>query len=247
MANIKYRSLGATREEIRLLTIIHPSPIETSDEAGRNNNASNDEEVRFALDHYPLQNWRSHEEHDHSCLGSGCFVALSYTWGNPDNLDQIVVDGYPVLVQANLKKALLALSRTVFVRQGCKVWADALCINQSNISERNREVKRMRNIYQNCWNVVIWLGDADDDSDAAIDFINGVSDTVSQESGVTREYFRNYLVTGRGVTIWQSLSNLICRPYFSRLWIIQEIVMGRFESPILCGEKTTTWERMYHA
>jgi hypothetical protein len=39
---------------------------------------------------------------------------------------------------------------------------------------------------------------------------------------------------------------LLSRPYFSRLWILQEIATGDDDSLILCGNKVTTWGAMYN-
>jgi hypothetical protein len=69
------------------------------------------------------------------------FVAISYTWGDKDDVDSISMDGYVHVVQRNLKNALLALRSTDLILSGCRVWADALCIDQSNAAEVNREIK----------------------------------------------------------------------------------------------------------
>jgi hypothetical protein len=242
---MEYRALDTIRGEIRLLTIIHPEVTDINNEVEYGCVPREAEETHCRIDHYPLQDWRSHEEHDDCCSALGCYVALSYTWGDPNDLDEMLVDGFAVPVQSNLKKALLALSRTDFLRSGYRVWADALCINQGDVKERNREIKRMRDIYQKCWNVVIWLGDADDDRDDAIDFLNAISDTLPKGSEAMREYFRKCLANSQGIIIWKSLSSLICRPYFPWLWIIQELAMRSMKTPIFCGEKVTTWEKMY--
>ena len=60
------------------------------------------------------------------------YEALSYRWG--DAIASILVDGHKVIVPNNLEKALLKIRlkdvETV-------VWADAICIDQSCVSERN--------------------------------------------------------------------------------------------------------------
>jgi len=40
-------------------------------------------------------------------------------------------------------------------------WTDAICINQSDIPERNVHVTHMKDIYSNCAGTVIWLGPPD--------------------------------------------------------------------------------------
>jgi hypothetical protein len=62
-----------------------------------------------------------------------------------------------------------------------KLWIDALCINQEDIAERNVQVQRMGNIYQTAKGVLIWLGEASDDCDVAIDALLYIS---SDKSGI---------------------------------------------------------------
>ncbi len=47
-------------------------------------------------------------------------------------------------------------------------WIDALCISQSDVTERSQQVSRMKEIYTQAQEVIIWLGSAADDSDIAI-------------------------------------------------------------------------------
>jgi hypothetical protein len=173
------------------------------------------------------------------------YIALSYMWGSEDDLDEIYIDDYIVPVRRNLQQALQALNSTDSVKAGCKIWVDALCIDQGSISERNREIKRMRHIYKNAINVVVWLGDAEDGSNAAMDFINNISQARLQGMDNVRLCLRETFAA-QGTTIWDDLSTLITRQYFSRLWIIQELAMGGGrETVILCGSRATTWDKLY--
>jgi hypothetical protein len=53
--------------------------------------------------------------------------------------------------------------------------ADAICINQNDVVERNHEMLRMLDIYQRAHLVRIWLGGAADDSDLAFDHLEGLA------------------------------------------------------------------------
>ena len=39
------------------------------------------------------------------------------------------------------------------------VWADAICINQQDLLEKNSQVAMMRSIYQTSEQVIVWLGE----------------------------------------------------------------------------------------
>jgi hypothetical protein len=51
------------------------------------------------------------------------------------------------------------------------VWADAICINQGNIEERNQQVQTMTRIYQQAIEVAIWLGPEADNSNMALELL----------------------------------------------------------------------------
>lgn len=47
------------------------------------------------------------------------------------------------------------------------VWADAICIDQTNKAERARQVTLMSEIYEQAQEVLVWLGN-DDHGDAQV-------------------------------------------------------------------------------
>ncbi|KAH9209984.1 heterokaryon incompatibility protein-domain-containing protein [Leptodontidium sp. 2 PMI_412] len=53
---------------------------------------------------------------------------------------------------------MLALQRPRSRSSSAIVWADAICINQQDIEERNLQVQAMASIYQKAAEVAIWLG-----------------------------------------------------------------------------------------
>lgn len=92
------------------------------------------------------------------------YNALSYTWGPPRNLEEIddsnaiiLLNGHLFEVQPNLYDALLELEATC---PETPIWIDALCINQSNQTERSAQVSVMNQIYGGAARVIVWLGKA---------------------------------------------------------------------------------------
>jgi len=43
-----------------------------------------------------------------------------------------------------------------------RLWADAICVNQTDFSERNQQVSLMSMIYQSATMVISWLGPSDE-------------------------------------------------------------------------------------
>ncbi|XDG07219.1 hypothetical protein ABKA04_006834 [Annulohypoxylon sp. FPYF3050] len=180
----------------------------------------------------------------------GDFVALSYVWGDQSIRKDIFVNDVRMSVTASLESALRELRNHARIQQGFYVWVDALCINQDDLDERGVQVGRMKEIYNTAWHVVIWLGPEADHSDLAMLALRYMS--VESERGdvleklykrvefyVVRLPFMQWkhehksLLIRKGVL--NALHHLLSRPYWRRLWIIQEVVLGSRNSPVLCG------------
>jgi hypothetical protein len=85
------------------------------------------------------------------------YVCLSYTWGQPGDECPIQLNGKLCHVRRNLYDFLqVARKRLTF----CALWIDALCINQTNVEERNHQVQQMGNIFAGAKMVVAWLGES---------------------------------------------------------------------------------------
>ncbi|KAH7196263.1 heterokaryon incompatibility [Fusarium oxysporum] len=72
------------------------------------------------------------------------FSALSYAWGDPLPRKRIICSGRAVEIGPSLHNALVNIRSRQYRRL---VWADALCINQNDITERASQVRLMGEIY----------------------------------------------------------------------------------------------------
>ena len=98
-----------------------------------------------------------HCELEHRALGSKpVYDALSYTWGEEQELKTIQVNDQPFVVRENLYNAL----RNFRHLRRCTLWVDAICINQADKQEREYQVSLMPYIYGRAHQVLVWLGDA---------------------------------------------------------------------------------------
>lgn len=94
--------------------------------------------------------------------GETRYEALSYAWGPPRFTEKLLIrvdrddpsDAH-MMITENLSEALLALCLDDKPRY---LWVDAICINQSNIEEKNHQVAQMGDIYRNAEKVIVWLG-----------------------------------------------------------------------------------------
>lgn len=269
-----YQPLNVSRQDIRLVTIIPiPNVSENVTDLQSQQDGAPTNTIRCRLEPFSLEgrrpspaltgnlpdkphsqlNWdESHEssaEGEHPQWGYpwGDYLALSYAWGNLTEKRDIIVNGYLIAVGANLEAALRVLRDKRPIRAGYKIWIDALCINQQDIEERGREVKRMRQIYKQAHDVVVWLGNEENESNKALGLIRALSNSyrTGQDRALGIGLRREPGLLGRGS--WRALSQLLDRPYWDRLWVLQEIALGGNHTSVLCGHQVVTWEELYNA
>ncbi|KAJ4991667.1 het domain protein [Stagonosporopsis vannaccii] len=138
------------------------------------------------------------------------YEALSYVWGDPRDFEEITISGFEIRVTKNLHAALRRLRDHYFERI---LWVDAVCIDQGNKDEVARQILSMTKIYGQASRVLVWLGEATDDSSVAMEqILSGSSE---------------HLI---------AVNRLLKRPWFRRIWVLQEVAAAR-HIRILCGEK----------
>lgn len=192
--------------------------------------------------------WQNARKGDqtHRTLGIPCrftwgeYDTLSYAWGAHMSPRPILLNGHRVSVTRNLMSALHAMYKTRHYHGLRGLWVDALCINQNDEREKASQIGGMRHIYGVASRVVAWLGDKGKASDAAFDLLEIFADVGHQSVEAafgqaqlpTKVFFGDY---------FYGLNQLMQRPYWSRLWIVQELVMGSASVVLRCGEREMDW------
>lgn len=82
------------------------------------------------------------------------FEALSYCWGRTSVINTIFVHDKNLQISPNLEQALRHLRMRNSQRS---LWIDAICINQTDIPEKNKQVPKMRQIYKRASEVLVWI------------------------------------------------------------------------------------------
>ncbi|KAI6903423.1 hypothetical protein KC334_g7185 [Hortaea werneckii] len=227
--------------KIRLLTLRNRQVREQYDRAEQR---ERDSELTCDLDNFSFNPPTPGNERRRSLAAHGAilpgFLALSYAWAQDSQQRHVSVNGESTEVTGNLNSGLEAIEASPIIRDVYKVWADAICIDQGNVQERNREVARMRDVYRASANIMIWLGEASDESDLAFDFICGVAHAWGRGLREAQTYLRS-TVPRKGVQLFRALTRLISRSYWGRTWIIQEVACGNADTLVLCGRKSTVW------
>jgi hypothetical protein len=178
-------------KQVRLL-VLHPG--------------SGEDEIRCSITHTNLDE-------------APFFEAVSYTWATEDGDDRLCrwifvrEPGGFVRVTANCEAAFRRIRRVGVNRI---IWIDSVCINQSDISERNHQVDLMASIYSSASRVIIYLGEEDWASAAVFNQLptNGYYD--------------------------EPYGHFLSRRWFHRAWVIQEVALARL-AIIICGKQTEDW------
>lgn len=184
------------------------------------------------------------------------YSAVSYTWGGSTKECTILLNGSTFHVTKNLYSFLhngRHNERTYIY------WIDAICINQSDTEERNSQVGEMKSVYENADQVLVWLGPAADDSHLAMDKLRNVAKTFKElaknkRNDETHEGFvrRFYVDCGDEANSWilgpppfdpkpwVALRRLLNRPWWTRLWVVQECSTER-DTIFTCGSQWLRW------
>ncbi|KAK8001208.1 hypothetical protein PG991_013430 [Apiospora marii] len=139
------------------------------------------------------------------------YRALSYVWGHAGGLEcvqTITVDGQPFCVRQNLYDFL---QTAVSKGENGLYFIDAICINQLNKEERCSQVSEMARIYRNADMVVAWLGALNPEQAENIR-------SLSLDRGKNRGSW--------SAKQWAGLRYLSYHQYWSRIWIIQEVLLA---------------------
>lgn len=142
----------------------------------------------------------------------------------------IVCDGRLLNVTSNLRDALRMLGTAINMPLMSKIptyyWVDALCVDQSNVMERNIQVAKMRDIFRKAGGVIVWLGRDDEFTADALEVIQKVS--AIPESDWSRVEYTSFYDHSAALQSprpnlsyqnWLGFIALMNRPWFKRAWV----------------------------
>jgi len=248
MKDYTYRPLKGPKAQIRLVRLL---PLTTTPEQ----QGSHQLELRCTLKSACL---RDNPE----------YTALSYTWGTQGRTSRLIVKDYKgdpangetaILITPSLEAALLNF------RQPTKcitLWIDQLCINQDDISEKDLQVPLMRTIYEKARDVLVWLGPTTDGSDHLLKILNEAGKQASQAGLLNGDKSKSELARafemslsellkpgslGPRFTIpTESLRSFVARPWWTRVWVVQEISVASSVT-FVCGHQRITYDHLRNA
>lgn len=139
------------------------------------------------------------------------YAAVSYTWADEngnDSKSQLIfcLNGTIIPVTANCEAALRRIRHPGLKR---RLWIDAICINQKDISERNHQVGIMDRIYSSASRVYAHIHDPEADHNMAMSWLRGAKEYPELEE-----------------LLLMKVKALLSLRWFSRVWVIQEVALA---------------------
>jgi hypothetical protein len=171
------------------------------------------------------------------------YIAISYTWGSELRQFRLNTPEGRVPLTISL---FLGLRRLRQKQLPVLIWADAICINQEDNQEKSHQIRIMVDIFRSAKRVYAWLGEEQDHSRQAIDFLTGLVPKVAVD-GVFLPKAATKLANEFPKVddpIWNALTGLLERSWFRRVWVIQELVLAR-ELSVICGDQELPWDEFY--
>ena len=173
------------------------------------------------------------------------FYALSYVWGPPTPTGPISINGQTIHVRRNLWLFLLTL-RERFCRKTkseswtdrglIRAWADYVCIQQSDIRERNLQVAMMGDVYKAADAIYAWLGESETPVDDGMRCI--------AETAVLRERHVPWIQIRREVgDVEARIRRISTSSYWTRMWIKQEALLAK-DLWFFYGQDVANWQNV---
>lgn len=158
------------------------------------------------------------------------YEAVSYCWGGDDGdytkSEFIIIGGRLFPITKNCAAVLRQIRKKNTKRV---IWIDSLCINQNDVNERSVQVSQMGQIFSGARKVHIYLGNNVDNR------------TVSKAFYVLESMQDLHEFSMRLRKAKMSIKALFTQTYFSRMWIIQEVLLAR-SAELHWGTATIPWQ-----
>jgi hypothetical protein len=187
--------------------------------------------------------------HHVSLAKHAAYKAISYTWGPALKPFRVYTVEGNIAITSSLHAAL---KRFRVTKESVFIWADAICIDQTNFFEKASQIRMLPAIFQSAEAVLAWVGNDEPGSHQAMETLLQIRTNAAKPDSwpvglpaIPSDWQHPGLPPTKS-KIWGSIAALFEREWFQRAWIIQEIVRAS-EVRFICGAWDMAWEDMYSA
>lgn len=175
------------------------------------------------------------------------YEAISYVWGSNEKTAEILCNGKRTSITSNLFQAL---QRTRYRSEPRVLWADSLCISQTNDAEKSHQVALMGQIYAQAKRVLLHIvGDDQGHASTLGSLVREMDLNIRKDldkmTEIELDSFPRLEPEAKRQTIldtrWKSLDYVLCQPWFSRGWVVQEAALTH-DAVIVWGGEEIPWD-----
>ncbi|PCD31450.1 hypothetical protein AU210_011102 [Fusarium oxysporum f. sp. radicis-cucumerinum] len=192
-----------------------------------------------------------------------CFDAISYVWGQSTFTDTFFTPQGSIPITASLAAILRRLRDE---EKSHLYWADGLCINQSDMAEKEVQVSLMGIIYSSAMRVLCDIGEETENIALVLEaierywkrnirhgFVMGQGDSMILSGESTAKLMGIPYPTDEEADAIEDVEGdewparyleLISAPWFHRLWVVQEFVLGR-DVVMVVGRRHIPWGQLW--
>ena len=180
------------------------------------------------------------------------YAAVSYCCGDQTIPEDITLNNARIQVPASAARAL----RGIRPKDRALIsWIDAICINPSDSKERTHQVLLMSRIYSSAYSTIVRLESAGDVADqlfstCLVDYDRQMDRVDKKNKTPGASFTTKAIIDGNsGVpeTLRNAVHNLhrslliyLNQPWFSRLWVFQEVLLSQ-DVFVSVGRELTNW------
>ncbi|KAM5344049.1 hypothetical protein ACJ41O_012586 [Fusarium nematophilum] len=192
-----------------------------------------------------------------------CFEAISYVWGDAALTESIVTSQGCIPITISLAALLRRLRHET---RSCLYWADAVCIHQADVREKEVQISLMGVIYASAVRVLCDLGEENERVSLVLDAMSrywrrNIRHGMAMGQGNLPHLSGEHTAKVMGVSLpteeeadaieeieadeWPAhFAELMSSPWFRRLWVVQEFVLGR-DVVMLFGRRLVSWGELW--
>ncbi|OCK90529.1 uncharacterized protein K441DRAFT_578728 [Cenococcum geophilum 1.58] len=175
------------------------------------------------------------------------YQALSYVWGTHLQPQMLSTQAGILDVTPSLHAALRHLRQK---KEPVILWVDAICINQNDKKEKAQQIRLLPHIFQRATSVIVFLGQ-DDRSHHAIETLMQIR---AKDTSVLwpkcispiPASWSDQSIPPHDDRMWGDIIEFFQRPWFRRIWVIQEVVLAAGVR-IICGKWNIDWNDLFSA
>ncbi|KAI1841287.1 hypothetical protein JX266_012523 [Neoarthrinium moseri] len=179
------------------------------------------------------------------------------------NAQEVLVNGAPVPVSRALYRALESFQRE---SDPITIWIDALCVNEDDVREKSAQTAQRAAIFSAATRAIVWLGEAADKSDDAMDALGRLVDeqltpTVQKlwialrgklpmvAENATHDHAsseKQPSLDDQLHSLRTSIQLMMNRQYWRRIWSLQELAFTA-KGEVSCGNRSLDIDRFFLA